>query len=93
MQIINSDKLSLLLYQNSLDMTRMSFKDLLVRERDQLRGKIVAALDGGQMPILATLKGAYDAKIRVAIYVSALPQPDGKAGRVDVGTCKLTDKN
>lgn len=80
MNILDSDKLSLLLYQNStLDLVGTSFKDLLSPlDWQQFQDDIRAVQDGGFMPILARLKGSYDTKIRVAIYVSVLPQADGE---------------
>lgn len=82
MNILDSDKLSLLLYQNStLDLVGTSFKDLLSPlDWQQFQDDIRAVQDGGFMPILARLKGSYDTKIRVAIYVSVLPQADGEVG-------------
>ena len=82
MNILDSDKLSLLLYQNStLDLVGTSFKDLLSPlDQQQFQDDIRAVQDGGFMPILARLKGSYDTKIRVAIYVSVLPQADGEVG-------------
>eukprot|EP00435_Cladocopium_sp_Y103_P025832 s2331_g6.t1 len=80
MNILDADKLGLLLYQNStVDLVGTSFKDLLSPlDSQQCHDDIRAVQDGGFMPILARLKGSYDTKIRVAIYVSVLPQADGK---------------
>ena len=82
LNILDSDKLSLLLYQNStLDLVGTSFKDLLSPlDSQQCQDDIRAVQDGGSMPILARLKGSYDTKIRVAIYVSVLPEADGEVG-------------
>ena len=82
LNVLDSDKLSLLLYQNpTLDLVGTSFKDLLSPlDGQQFHDDIRAVQDGGLMPILARLKGSYDTKIRVAVYVSVLPQADGEVG-------------
>eukprot|EP00438_Fugacium_kawagutii_P010289 Skav226733 [mRNA] locus=scaffold720:290612:297505:- [translate_table: standard] len=74
MKILAANNLSMLLYQNSQDLAGTSFLDL-VAPFEQCEDGIRSAKEG---PFLTTLRGSYDCRIRVAIYVSVLPQADGQ---------------